>query len=286
MREMMKTELHAIQGRLLKMLSFFHNFCMEHGLSYYVIGGTMLGAARHKGFIPWDDDIDIGMPRRDFDKLEMYEGKVFDTYVFETQKSTDPNYCFPYSKLYDTSTTLIENTRHILKRGLYIDIFPLSGAGNTMMEAEKHYARINKMKQLLKLRNSPDKEDRAWYKNLIIQCVRLLPDTVANEKLLCHKIDKECRKYDFNDTELVANLVGAWGTNEIMPREYFGKPTIYQFEDMEVFGVEKYDEFLTHIYGNWRSLPPMDKQVSHHDHVLDLNTSYLKNSQGEKGVVI
>ena len=216
MNDIVNAEIQTIQEKLLKMLTFFNNFCEEKGLSYYVVGGTMLGAARHHGFIPWDDDVDVGMPRNDFEELIKYAGNVFDTYTFETLQSSDTNYCFPFTKLYDTSTLLIENTRHVLKRGLYIDIFPLDGVGDTKRIAEKHYRKIDIIKTLLKLRNSPDKNDRNWYKNLVIHSVRLLPNNIANEKRICQRIDKLCKKYDFNDSKLVANLVGAWGLKEIM----------------------------------------------------------------------
>ena len=139
-----------IQNRLLEMLKFFHEYCVEHGLKYYLIGGSMLGAARHHGFIPWDDDIDIGLPRYDFDRLSaMFENKG--RFILETPH-TPENLCYPFSKLYDSTTTLVDNKRHKQVRGLYIDIFPIDGCGNSEEEAFKWYRKIERVKLLLKIK--------------------------------------------------------------------------------------------------------------------------------------
>ena len=113
-----------LQRKLLDELKWFDGFCREHNLSYYAIGGTLLGAMRHQGFIPWDDDIDLGMPRADYEKLKAFEGKIFNHYIIETYASTEIDYCYPASKVFDTNTTLIERKRYNVSRGVFLDIFP------------------------------------------------------------------------------------------------------------------------------------------------------------------
>lgn len=270
----MNAEIKDIQKLLLEMLKFFHDYCVEHGMKYYLIGGSMLGAARHKGFIPWDDDIDIGMPREDFERLSsefVNDGR----YVLETSHSPE-NLCFPFSKLYDSTTTLIENNRYKKKRGLYIDIFPIDGCGNTKQEAHNLYKKIKKKKLLLKLRNSPDKKDRGLLKNAGIKIVRKLPSSVADEKKLISQIEELCKTYSFEDSLFSGNLIGVWGEREIVSSQFFGKPRLYQFEDIQIYGVEMFDEYLTNVYGEWRKLPPEEKRISHHDYIeIDLNKSYI-----------
>ena len=104
--------LNGIQLKLLEMFKWYHEFCVDNNLKYYALGGTMLGAIRHKGFIPWDDDIDVGMPRDDYNKfIELTCNKKFGKYIVESIYDNNPDYYYGYSKLYDTSTTLIEKTR-------------------------------------------------------------------------------------------------------------------------------------------------------------------------------
>ena len=119
-----------LQNRLLIMLKWFHEFCVEHNLRYFALGGTLLGAIRHKGFIPWDDDIDVGMPRADYNKLMELSDQIQSPYVLETPQSPAKDFIYAYCKLFNTDTTLIEKRKKNMKRVIYIDIFPLDGLGN------------------------------------------------------------------------------------------------------------------------------------------------------------
>ena len=269
-------QLDQLQNRLLEMLRFFHAFCEANHLRYYIIGGTLLGALRHQGFIPWDDDVDIGMPRSDYDAfLRLFGTTAIDRYAVESASSDDENFCFPYAKLFDTSTTLIENTKKPLKRGIYLDIFPLDGAGNSLREAMLHFAAIDGKKTLLSMRMTKISNRRAGYKNAILRIVQALPACMICEKNLSRQIDALCRQKDFDGCALVGNLTGAWGKKEIVPRELFGMPRLYRFEDLSVYGLERPEAYLAHIYGDWQKLPPESKRVSHHNYYLDLNSSYL-----------
>ena len=96
---MSKSKLTPLQQELLNMLKWFDGFCRDNNLQYFAVGGTLLGAVRHNGFIPWDDDIDVAMPRPDYDRLaELMGSKIFDHYILETQKSKKADYCYPYYK--------------------------------------------------------------------------------------------------------------------------------------------------------------------------------------------
>lgn len=268
-------DLTEMQSKLLEMLKYLHEFCIENNIRYYVIGGTLLGAVRHNGFIPWDDDIDVGLPREDYERLIKLFPKKDSRYILESVYSADENFCYSFSKMYDTTTTLIENTTKHLKRGIYIDIFPLDGAGNTKEEVIKTFAPINRKKNLLTLRIVKLSANRKWYKNILLWTMQHLPSSICGEKKLCLDINKLCKKNNYDDSNFVGNLVGAWGKKEIMPKKLFGKPTLHKFENIEVFIQEDFDGYLTYLYGDWRKLPPEEKRVSHHDYELDLNHSYL-----------
>ncbi len=267
--------MNEIQVRLLELLDYFHKLCCREGLTYYVIGGTALGVVRHGGFIPWDDDIDVGMPREDYEKLKVLsKGRRFDNFIFEYAGESH-DFVYPLCKMYDTTTTLAENTRFITRRGIYLDIFPLDGVGNTMEESRANFWRVYRLYRLLNTKVCGYRKGRKWYKNFILRIMQLLPDFILSPASLICRIDNKSKERTFYGERYVANLVGDAGEKEILRREIFGTPTLYQFEGINVNGPERIEEFLTCIYGDWRQLPPVEKQVSHHDFLeIDLNKPY------------
>ena len=268
----------SLQRKLLDMMKWFHQFCVENELRYYVLGGTMLGAARHKGFIPWDDDIDIGMPRADYNKLEKIMGKnIFSNkYVIETPNTDEKDYYYPFAKIYDTETTLVENTRFKIKRGIYLDIFPLDGAGNNIEESQKNYKHIFWKYNLLLTRIGGVRKGRSLFKNLSVIAARLIPNVILSNKKILKDLVELCAKIDFDSSSWFGNMVGAWRFKEVMPKTVLGTPKLYEFEDIMVYGAENANEYLTRLYGNWRELPSEEKRKSHHDFIVcDLNKSYL-----------
>ena len=267
-----------LQSKLLDMFKWFHEFCMSHGLRYYMIGGTMLGAARHKGFIPWDDDIDVGMPRPDYEKLEqLMKLQGEQRYILETPRTEALDYFYPISKLYDTQTTLVENTRLKIRRGIFLDIFPLDGIGDSEEESRRNYKAVHWKHNLLLTRVTGIREGRSKLKNAAVRVARLVPGCILDNKKLLLNLEKQCKKYSFEVCSWAGNLLGAYGTKELAPKKYFGKPKLYEFEGQLLFGPQRAEEYLTQIYGDWRKLPPKEKQVSHHDFIeFDLNKSFLE----------
>ena len=124
--------LNPLQQKLLGMLTWLIKYIDDNNIRYYIIGGTMLGAVRHEGFIPWDDDIDIAVPRNDYERLIDLLKSPVDHYVIESPKGEAEDYVYSYAKLYDLNTSMTELARKNVKRGVYIDIFPLDGIGNSL----------------------------------------------------------------------------------------------------------------------------------------------------------
>jgi len=152
---MSKNSIKEIQNELLIMVKDFHEFCIKYNLKYYIIGGTLLGAVRHQGFIPWDDDIDIGMPRDSYDKFVNEYSKYLPKYL-ECLNAPYGNLKKDYLfiKLCNANTTLIEYDIIDRVEGLFIDIFPLDGAGNNLLTKKIKYYIIKVFIILLSLNAS------------------------------------------------------------------------------------------------------------------------------------
>ncbi|MBR5694158.1 MAG: LicD family protein [Fibrobacter sp.] len=266
-----------LQQHLLKMMSWFHSFCEKNNIRYFALGGTMLGAARHKGFIPWDDDIDVGIPRPDYERLRSLIGnREYEGYYLETPDSTSFEYRYPYCKLYDTRTTLIEHTWPVLVRGVFIDVFPLDGLGNDEENAVNNWKSIVKLSNFIWMRTCAIRKGRSLIKNVAIACAHLLPKIIARDKEILFKMDKMCLSQNYDSCSVIGNVFGNWGRKEIMPLLVMGRPVLYDFCGIKIYGAENADAYLTYLYGNWRKLPPKEKQVSHHDYLeISLFKSYI-----------
>lgn len=268
-----------LQSRLLELLVWFDHFCRENHLRYYAVGGTLLGAVRHEGFIPWDDDLDVAMPRKDYDRLAQLMGtEIHDGFVvLETENSKDEKYCYTFAKLYNTRTTVVENVSTRLKRGVYVDIFPLDGLGNGEEPDWKWFRKIRRRFQFYIARITGVRKGRSFIKNAAAVLAKAIPNRILDNNKLRLRICEMCRKYDFDSSVWAGNLIGNWDGKEIMLRENFGEPRSCRFEGHEILIVEKADAFLTGLYGDWRTLPPVEKRVAHHDYlVCDPDKSYLE----------
>lgn len=267
-----KHQLSDLQKKLLEMLVWFDDFCNSHSLRYFAAGGTFLGAVRHHGFIPWDDDIDIVMPRNDYEKLIRLLKDPIEHYCLESPKSAAEDYFFSYAKMFDMNTTLVERQKKRIVRGAYLDIFPLDGLGNTLAESRKNYRAIDRLNMLLAMRLSTYRKNRNWWKNLAALIGELIP---VNNKQLSRKLDNLCANLNYDDYRYVANCMSTYRDREIIDKSLIGTPTRYSFEGVSILGPERADEYLAHIYGNWRELPPEEKRQTTHDfEKLDLNKPY------------
>jgi lipopolysaccharide cholinephosphotransferase len=245
-----------IKQRLLVLLKEIKEVCAEHNLKYYIIGGTLLGAARHKGFIPWDDDIDIHMPREDYNKLiELQkDGKLKNTlHAYELNKK----YKYLFGKYSDDNTRVKELYLDAGKFGLAVDIFPIDGLGDTYEEA---HAMLKKIKPWTKLQKVS--LINKWFKLAILFTpgfwLLLIKGFVNRKYLKLHS------KHSFYDKNFVGTFVIRAQERRIFKKELYADTVLLPFETEEFHAPIGYKEWLEQFYGkNYMDIPPIEKQANH-----------------------
>ncbi len=264
-------DIEAVHRRTLNILLRTHEVCRQHGLRYYIWAGTMLGAVRHKGFIPWDDDIDIAMPRPDYDRLIAHCKEWLPQPLEMVCADTDDAYPLPFAKIQDASTTIIERMHLGYVGGLYIDVFPIDGVPQGRLRRWLHFARYEYYKRVLYLMvRDPYKHGHgpdSWVPLLCRRAYRLGE--------VQQKVARLLRKYDFDRSSLVADYDD--GRRGAMPKTILGTPRPCIFEGEEVAGVEQFHTYLTRKYGDYMTVPPPEKQRQHNFHYVDLEHSYHEN---------
>ncbi len=273
-----KYTLREIQNKLLEMLNWFHEFCAQNGLKYFAIGGTLLGAVRHKGFIPWDDDIDLGMPRDDYKRfLSLAKGLIDSRFVAETADDGKEGFIYSFCKLYDTSTTVVYKTKYKTKRGLFLDIFPLDGIGETLEEGVKNYRKVEFKNRVISAKRGKISKNKPFYQNASVFIAKFIP---YNWHKALKKLHALCEERDYNTSKFVGNLFGRWHEHEIVEREWFGEPKEYEFENIRICGPNDADSYLKSIYGDYMTLPPEQNRKPDHDFIfIDLDRSYLNEEE-------
>lgn len=273
--------VNALRKRIwaveLDLLLAFDKICKKHHLRYYLIGGTLLGAVRHRGFIPWDDDIDVIMPRKDYDELQLYHAEFKEPYFFQTPE-TDPGYFFAHPRLRNSNTTAIQrpfcDCRYNM--GIFIDILPLDSI-------------------------TKDQEGESLFQRL----TTLLIDSSTTMKAACRCLNQR-------DQERVRNLspmdpLERYRTIHSLGRSMMDKDTPYCFPSTGVvYGFERslyewssfsdaveasfegypvpipvgYERILQGVFGNYMVFPPLENRGTWHGTVwFDTERSYLEVKQ-------
>lgn len=263
-------DVRQLQQRIYANLVAFDAVCREHDLRYYLWAGTMLGAVRHHGFIPWDDDIDVAMPRPDYERLMAHWKEWMDAPFEIIAPETDTAYPYPFAKVQDASTTVMERPDFSFLEGVYVDVFPIDGFPADSVEQRRHYRRWKLWRHLLFMRaRNPFKHGygpRSWFPLLIHL---LLPMT-----FLQRRVKKYMTRYDYDHSDYVVAYDDN-GIDAIFPKRVLGDAQPYEFIDRSFPGVEHSHEYLTINFGDdYMQLPPVEKRVFHRFYHVDFNRPY------------
>ena len=264
----MDDSLRKLQEIEIGVLERFKKLCEENDITYYIIGGTLIGAMRHGGFIPWDDDIDIAMPRKDYCKLiDVMHESDDEVLGMEYYRDDESLYFYPV-KITDKRYRIKEPRYKTGTAHPWIDILPLDGWPEGKISGRVFKLKMLYYRFLLGLHYSDNLRNvkRSGMQKAIITFARITHiGRLINPTKVKNKIDKTLSAQTIDDCRVVGTCMGAYFFHEFVPRRYFGKGSKVIFEGIEVNAPEKIVPYLTHMYGDYMKLPPKEKQVAAHN---------------------
>lgn len=261
-------ELRELQLCELDALCFFDDFCRKHGLTYYLCGGCLIGAVRHKGFIPWDDDTDVLMPRPDYERfLELYR-KENPSERFVLLDDNDPDsYCGNiFAVLCDTDHTMVKEYQQDMDipHGIPLDIFPIDGLAEGKLARYTQYF-WTMVYSLFRSQVVPKNQG-----GVLALGSKVLLGVFRGHKCryrIWRYAQKRMTRYSFDESQNVAELcAGFYFMKKVYPKDLiYSGTTELEFEGKKFLAMKGYDEYLKIPFGDYMELPPEEERVPHHD---------------------
>lgn len=262
MQEINKKELTEIQVDILKKVA---RFCEERKINYSLYGGTLLGAVRHKGYIPWDDDIDISMPRPDYERFIKEFNLIGDTYLKIHDLTISKNYPYPFVKVSDERTLFVENADINYKLGVNIDIFPIDGLPASEKKSNSLMKKSNFYRGLIDMKRIKIRTNREIHKNVFLIISRILLYMIPI-RFLIKQIHQLTTKFVYEHSSFVGNIVWGYGSKERCMKAFYNDYTFLEFEGDYFQTMIGYEGYLTNVFGNYMQLPPKEEQIAHHSY--------------------
>ena len=241
----------------------------DNKLNYFLCGGTLLGSIRHEGFIPWDDDIDIAMPRPDHDKLQelLKEEKIVTSNDLLSHSITLNNLNLYFTKVYNHKIRIYDyRYKDFYEKYLWIDIFPIDFIPSDEKKCKKLFKKRKILQKILMIRKMSIKYIFQNKKRFLINIFKLFLKIlllILPEKFITQLIYNLIKKDTKNSSKYAGNIAWKIGMKERMNKEIFDEYEFLDFEGSKYRGLKKYNEFLINIYGDYMTLPPEDKRVTH-----------------------
>lgn len=262
MREINNIELKDIE---LNILEYINRICIKNNIDYSISSGTLLGAVRHNGFIPWDDDIDIIMRRDQYQKfLKVVKEKLGNYSILSCYNNK--TYFYPFIKVCDNRTTLIESgVNKIYNYGVYIDVFPIDAIPNTGIKSYIFFHLIIFLRYLLDIRIDIGLP-RNSFKRLVWRMLKVFFGIIPINKIGII-LDKMGQIYNNQNTEYATDII--WGSipAKKIPRNIFNNYKDIEFEKRNFKSIVEVDCYLKILYGDYMKLPPKDKRISNHSFI-------------------
>lgn len=270
--------MNEVQNKTLDLLKIINQLCNENNIVYFVYAGTLLGAVRHAGFIPWDDDIDIVMFRKDYEKFKnvCLHKLNRDKYILQTIDS-DPYTNNSWMKLHDKNSSFISGFRRKeAMEGINIDIFPIDNVPDNRIVRWFRGKIIDKINYIYQYRFAKKFETCSFKMKCFRYLIKFIPP--LNEKKFKNKYDKYLKKYNKKKTENVVYHSNRKYCRKVVPVKWLEDISYLRFENMNVSVPKEYKKILERLYGkNYMSIPPKEKQISSHGTIIiDCNKSWTE----------
>lgn len=251
-------EMKTIELDIMREL---YRVCHEENLHCAMAYGTLLGAVRHHGFIPWDDDIDLIMPRDDYERLPEAFARLSSKPYYKIIWHRDRSSIYPFIKVVDTRTEVIEHyvDERWCRTGVWVDVFPIDGIGSS----DKPFEEIGKLRRKYDYLTANVHEGSS---TISLLGKRVLKAVMPKEDiyLIALHIDDIARAIPLGESEEVAQLAWPFGASERMPRSIVFDTCPYDFEGEQFDGPRDFDLYLTRLYGDYMTPPPEDKRMPHY----------------------
>lgn len=250
--------LSEIKQEELNILLYFVKFCEDNSLCYTLDGGTLLGAVRHHGFIPWDDDIDVGMPRPDYEEfLNRFNDSMNEKYFVISERNSD----FVYAKL--LNKTIRVRTRAKSDNYLWIDIFPIDGLPDNGHEAKGIFRKVQRYIKWYQLCDVDWRTGSTIVKK-IGKLILQFPIKFLGKSYYKKKILRIALKNDYKSSHYCGVIVwGIYGVGEKFNKDSFEKMVLLDFNGYKFKSIGDYEDYLTGLYGDYMQLPPINQRVNH-----------------------
>lgn len=259
---MKRLDLPRLQKEQLQIMDLLHQICVDNSIVYYIIGGTALGAVRHGGFIPWDVDIDVAMPRKDylnFQTVVSNQCPIGYSFVdFKTDKNCHTNHGF---FVYQD-----ENVKAVgggAKYGVFIDIFPLDVAPSDTAEQIKHANVIKRLRFLQKYfyRSNSPTDKKTLIKAVLKPSLRFVQKVYSLQRLNSYIEKVMMRYYGTQDDKFWCSMCSHYSyKKQCMSKQIYGEPSLYKFENRQYYGPERIKDYLRILYGDYMKLPSIEEQ--------------------------
>lgn len=254
------TSLNELQSIELEIMKKVHLFCEENNITYYLAAGTLLGAVRHNGFIPWDDDIDLLMTRNDYELfLRLFPSFAKRNNLTMANNRTQKYYGRPMTKVIDTRTTLVEpEFRHDDEIGVFVDIWAMDVVPEGS-SGKKWLKKMRKRKKVLFACNYRFNKKFGFAKN-----IALFFGHFINSKKYVDFFERQSLKFNNIESNFLMCYLSLSQKCECYEKEWFSSKVLLKFEDCEFWAPVGYKQWLTLVYGDYMQLPPKEKQIPHH----------------------
>lgn len=278
------SQINQLRLCLLNTMDEIHRVCEKHQITYYIVGGTALGAVRHDGFIPWDTDIDIAMRREDYDRFTKSSNLFLEERYYCAHYENTERWYHPHALVFNTNTMVHWNRSYYKNKAdcpIYVDIFPLDyapGDSDLQVAQEKEVRRKiylqSRRECIIYQRNGlAERVAKRAYSSFL----RFVPDYAFNASL-----DSTMKKYFTTPTDYLCSMASRYSyKKQLMPDAFYGKGDLYHFEGRLYRGPAMMDAYLSQLYGDYMQWPPEDKRTEYMDYIdcieFNADTKHILN---------